>query len=91
MCDSCGCTPCVECGAPEEDGVGSVGGAKPGNCTCELLDEELDYKEEAYDNEDEDPDEDEDEDEDEDDDEDEDLDDDEDEDSDEDEGEEKDW
>ena len=45
MCDSCGCTPCTECGAPVEDGVCSSCGEKPGNCTCEPLDEELDYEE----------------------------------------------
>jgi hypothetical protein len=82
MYDSCGCTPCTECGAPVEDGVCSGCGEKPGNCTCELLDEELDYEDEDED-EDEDEEEEEEEEEDEDEDEDEDLDDDEDE--------EKDW
>ena len=77
MCNSCGCTPCSECGAPVEDGVCSGCGEKPGNCTCEPL-EELDYEEEE-----------EDEDEDEEEEEDEDIDEDEDEDTDEDEG--NDW
>jgi hypothetical protein len=80
MCDSCGCTPCSECGAPIEDGVCSGCGEKPGNCTCEPL-EELDYEEEDYEEEEEDEDEDEEEDED--------IDEDEDEDTDEDEG--NDW
>jgi hypothetical protein len=85
MCDSCGCTPCIECGAPVEDDVCSGCSEKPGNCTCELLDEELNYEEEDYEDEDEDlEDEDEDEDHDEDEDEDE-------EDEDEDEDDEKDW
>jgi hypothetical protein len=59
MCDSCGCTPCTECGAPVEDGVCAGCGEKPGNCTCELLDEELDYEEEDDEDEEEDEDEDE--------------------------------
>ena len=58
MCDSCGCTPCTECGAPLEDGVCPGCGEKPGNCTCEPLDEELGYEEEEYEDEDEDEDED---------------------------------
>jgi len=63
MCDSCGCTPCTECGAPVEDGVCSGCGEKPGNCTCELLEKELDYEEKDLEDEDEDyEDEDEDED-----------------------------
>lgn len=46
MCDSCGCTPCSTCGAPVEDGVCSICGEKPANCTCEPLDEEFNYEEE---------------------------------------------
>lgn len=45
MCDSCGCTPCSTCGAPVEDGVCSICGEKPANCTCEPLDEEFNYEE----------------------------------------------
>jgi len=67
MCDACGCTPCTECGAPVEDGVCSGCGEKPGNCTCEPLEEELALEEEDYEDEDlEEEEEDEDEDEDED-------------------------
>jgi len=69
MCDSCGCTPCNTCGAPVEDGVCSSCGEKPTNCTCEPLDEELNYDEEEdedFDDEDEEEDEDFEEDEDED-------------------------
>jgi len=63
MCDACGCTPCTECGAPVEDGICSGCGEKPGNCTCEPLEEELASEEEDYeDDEKEDEDEDEDED-----------------------------
>jgi len=83
MCDSCGCIPCAECGAPVKDSVCSICGEKPGNCTCEPLKEELDYEEEDYEDEDEDQ-EDEEEDE-------EDEDEEEDEEEDEDEDEEKDW
>jgi hypothetical protein len=64
MCNSCGCTPCGECGAPVEDGVCAGCGEKPGNCTCEPLEEELDYEEEEdFEDEEEDEEEDEDEDE----------------------------
>jgi len=63
MCDAYGCTPCTECGAPVEDGVCSRCGEKPGNCTCEPLQEELAFEEQDYeDEEEEDEDEDEDED-----------------------------
>ena len=51
MCDACGCTPCTECGAPVEDGVCSGCGEKPGNCTCEPLEEELAFEEEDYEDE----------------------------------------
>lgn len=44
MCNSCGCTPCGSCGAPVEDGVCSMCGEKPTNCTCEVLDEDFDYE-----------------------------------------------
>jgi hypothetical protein len=46
MCDVCGCGPCVACGALIEDGLCSGCGEKPENCTCELLEEELDYEDE---------------------------------------------
>lgn len=61
MCESCGCVHCDACGAPLDGGICSTCGEKPDVCTCELLDEELDYEEEEDFDDDEDEEEDEDE------------------------------
>lgn len=52
MCDSCGCSPCVACGAPVEDGLCAVCGEKPDYCTCEPLDETVGDEDEYEDDED---------------------------------------
>ena len=77
MCESCGCVTSEACGAPIEAGLCIFCGEKLPHCTCEEVNEKLDYKdeeeeleeedeeEEDEDEEDEDYEEDEDEDEDE--------------------------
>lgn len=53
MCQSCGCTTCITCGAPIEDGVCS-GCLEPAeNCVCEPQDFEEPFEEEDEEDEDE--------------------------------------
>lgn len=34
MCETCGCSPCVNCGGAIEDGVCSGCGMPPSECEC---------------------------------------------------------
>jgi hypothetical protein len=52
MCDSCGCIPCTACGASILDGVCSGCGERPDDCTCEPLDEKLEYEDQDEEDED---------------------------------------
>jgi hypothetical protein len=51
MCQTCGCTPCITCGAPIEDGVCSGCWEPSEDCVCEPqesepLGQENDYEDE---------------------------------------------